>query len=150
MSNAFVKYKCVISTINGMTFRGPFSISNLSYLFDVKEEICRNCSRNGGLVVSDNVAGRYVLKALFSSHTENNRKNFFLSLWSSSRQRLRCCFNVLMVNEICNYYNQFLLHSFLSALHVSNESSRSSSGAQHNILYYTVWYNRYTRAIRRV
>ena len=30
-----------------------------------------------------------------------------------------------------------LFHSFLSALHVSNESSRSSSGAQHNILYYT-------------
>ena len=35
---------------------------------------------------------------------------------------------------------------FLSALHVSNESSRSSSGARHNILYYTVWYNRYNRA----
>ena len=43
-------------------------------------------------------------------------------------------------------YNQFLFHSFLSAPHVSNESSRSSSGAQHNILYYTVWYNRYNRA----
>ena len=27
---------------------------------------------------------------------------------------------------------------FLSALHVSNESSRSSSGAQHNILYYSL------------
>ena len=51
-----------------------------------------------------------------------------------------------MTNEMHNYYNQFLFHSFLSALHVSNESSRSSSGARHNILYYTVWYNRYNRA----
>ena len=48
----------------------------------------------------------------------------------------------LMTNELQNSYNQFLFHSFLSALHVSNESSRSSSGARHNILYYTVWYNR--------
>ena len=39
-----------------------------------------------------------------------------------------------------------LFHSFLSALHVSNECSRSSSGARQNILYYTVWYNRYNRA----
>ena len=39
-----------------------------------------------------------------------------------------------------------LFHSFLSALYVSNESSRSSSAARHNILYYTVWYNRYNRA----
>ena len=31
-------------------------------------------------------------------------------------------------------HNQFLFHSFLSALHVSNESSRSSSEARHNIL----------------
>ena len=37
-----------------------------------------------------------------------------------------------------NSYNQFLFHSFLSALHVSNESSRSSSGTQHNILYYNL------------
>ena len=43
-----------------------------------------------------------------------------------------------MTNEMHNFYNQFLFHSFLSALHVSNKSSRSSSGAQHNILYYTV------------
>ena len=48
-----------------------------------------------------------------------------------------------MTNEMHNSYNQFLFRSFLSASHVSNESSRSSSGAQHNILYYTVWYNRY-------
>ena len=27
---------------------------------------------------------------------------------------------------------------FMSALHVSNETSRSSSGEQHNALYYTV------------
>ena len=41
--------------------------------------------------------------------------------------------------------NQLLFYTFLSALHVSNESSRSSLGARHNILYYTVWYNRYNR-----
>ena len=46
--------------------------------------------------------------------------------------------NVLMNNEMHNSYNQFLFHSFLSALHISNESSRSSSAARHNILYYTV------------
>ena len=45
--------------------------------------------------------------------------------------------NVLVTNEMQSSYNQFLFHSFLSALHVSNESSRSSSGARHNILYYT-------------
>ena len=39
-------------------------------------------------------------------------------------------------------YNQFLFNNFLSALHVSKESSRSSSEARHNTLYYTVWYNR--------
>ena len=42
---------------------------------------------------------------------------------------------------------QFLQSTvFLSTLHVSNESSRSSSEARHNILCYTVWYNRYNRA----
>ena len=46
--------------------------------------------------------------------------------------------NVLMTNEMHDSYNQFLFHSFLSALHVSNESTRSSSGARHNILYYAV------------
>ena len=45
---------------------------------------------------------------------------------------------VLITNEMHNSYDKFLFHSVLSALHVSNESSRSSSGAQHNILYYTV------------
>ena len=50
--------------------------------------------------------------------------------------------DVLITNEMHNSYNQRLFNSFLSALHVSNESSRSSSGARHNILYYTVWYNR--------
>ena len=33
-------------------------------------------------------------------------------------------------------YNQF--YSTVFVLHVSNESSRSSSGARHNILYYTI------------
>ena len=37
-----------------------------------------------------------------------------------------------------NFYNQFLFHIFLSALHVSSESLRPSSGAQRNVLYYTV------------
>ena len=50
---------------------------------------------------------------------------------------------MLMTKEMHNSYNQFLFHSPSSALHVSNESSHSSLGAQHNILYYTVWYNRY-------
>ena len=45
--------------------------------------------------------------------------------------------DVLITNEVRNSYNQFLFHSYLSALHVSKESSRSSSGIQHNILYYT-------------
>ena len=40
--------------------------------------------------------------------------------------------NVLLTNEMHNSYNQFLLHSFLSAVHVLNESSHSSSGAWHN------------------
>ena len=44
---------------------------------------------------------------------------------------------MLITKEMHNSYNKFLFHSFLSALHVSKESSRSSSGAQHNILYYT-------------
>ena len=51
-----------------------------------------------------------------------------------------------MTKEMHSYYNQFLFHSILSALHVSNESSLSSSRAQNNALYYTVWYNRYNRA----
>ena len=53
--------------------------------------------------------------------------------------------DVLMTNEKHNSYNQFLFHSFLSVLHVSNKSTHSSSGARHNILYYTVWYNWYKR-----
>ena len=43
-----------------------------------------------------------------------------------------------MTNEMHNSYNQFLFHSFLSALHVSNESSPSSSGVRHDVLYYTI------------
>ena len=38
-------------------------------------------------------------------------------------------------------YNQFI-PQFLSALHVSNESSLSSSGTQNSVLYTTVQYNR--------
>ena len=50
----------------------------------------------------------------------------------------RTQFDVLMTNEMHNSHNQFLFHSFLSAVHVSKESSRSSSGARHNILYYSL------------
>ena len=46
-----------------------------------------------------------------------------------------------MTNEVHNSCNQFLFHSFLSAVHVSNESSRSSSAAQNSVLYYIVLYN---------
>ena len=44
---------------------------------------------------------------------------------------------MLITNEMHNSYNQFLFNSFLSALDVSKESSRSSSGARYNKLYYT-------------
>ena len=48
-----------------------------------------------------------------------------------------------MTNYVHNSFYQFCSTLFyLSALQVSNESIRSSSGARHNILYYTVWYNR--------
>jgi hypothetical protein len=46
--------------------------------------------------------------------------------------------NVLITNDIHSSYNQFYSTFFLSALQVSSESSRSSSGAWYNILYYTV------------
>ena len=46
--------------------------------------------------------------------------------------------NVLMTNErhflIINFYSTV----FLSAQHVSNDNIHSSSGARHNVLYYTV------------
>ena len=35
-------------------------------------------------------------------------------------------------------------------MHISKESSRSSSAARYNVLYYTIWYSRYNRACRRV
>jgi hypothetical protein len=54
---------------------------------------------------------------------------------------------VLITNKMHIFYNKFLLHSFLSALHFSKEYIRSSSGARHNILYYTVWYNRALRIV---
>ena len=78
--------------------------------------------------------------------------NAFICVTSSTCGRIwRCVYrasycNVLMTNEMHISYNQFLFHSFLSTLHVSKESSRPSSGARHNILYYTVWYCRYNRA----
>ena len=64
---------------------------------------------------------------------------FFLKIFFAKYSYLPC--NVLITNAMNNSCNQFLFHSVLPDLHVSNESSRSSSGERHNILYYTVWYN---------
>ena len=65
-----------------------------------------------------------------SSDTIGNRTRDLLTCSAVPQTTaLRRDYNVLMKNEIHNSYNQFLFHSFLSALHVSNESSRSSSGA---------------------
>ena len=50
--------------------------------------------------------------------------------------------NVLMTNEMHSSYNQYCSTVLLSAVHVSKESSRSPSRAQHNALHCTVWYNR--------
>ena len=50
--------------------------------------------------------------------------------------------NVLITNETHNSYNQFLFHSFLSALHVSNESYHQ----EHGIIYCITQYNWYSRA----
>ena len=72
----------------------------------------------------------------FNVKTENKSNETVELIWRCVYRASYC--NVLMTNEMYNYYNQFLFHSFLSALHVSNESSRSSSGARHNILHYTV------------
>ena len=57
---------------------------------------------------------------------------------------------MLMTNEMHNSYNQFLSHSFFVCSTCFEQSSRSSSGARHNILYYTVWYNRYNRAVSTI
>ena len=46
--------------------------------------------------------------------------------------------NVLMTNEMHKFLLSVFLFQFFSALHVSNESSRSSSGARHKLLYYAV------------
>ena len=73
-------------------------------------------------------------------------KTNFTCTKKCTSQTSACSTRVFMTNEMHNSYNHFLFHSFLSALHVSKESSRSSSEARHNILYYTVWYNRYNCA----
>ena len=77
------------------------------------------------------------IRALVNIAIDNTKTGTNIKLYSP----LTCI--VLISNEMHNYYNQFFIPQFLSALHVSNESSRSSSGARHNVLYYTVWYNRY-------
>ena len=60
----------------------------------------------------------------------------FLHVKSIFLQTVHKYQNFLMTNEMHSSYNRFLFHSFLSVLHVSNESSRSSSAARHNILHY--------------
>ena len=52
---------------------------------------------------------------------------------------------VLMTNEIHRFLLSVFYSTFLSALHVSNQSSRSSSGARHNICI--TQYNRQNRTI---
>ena len=79
----------------------------------------------------------------YSSTFINSIKSHQIYLFSSRYIPLDVTANT---SEMHNSYNQFLFHTFLFAVHVSNESSRSSSVARHNILYYTVWYNRYNRA----
>ena len=54
-----------------------------------------------------------------------NRESYFNVLMWRFVYRASYC-NVLMTNEMHSSYNKFLFHSFLSALRVSNESSRSS------------------------
>ena len=61
---------------------------------------------------------------------------FLQCVWRCVYRASYC--NVLMTNEVHSSYNQFYSTVLCLLLHVSNESSRSSSGAQHNILYYTV------------
>ena len=51
--------------------------------------------------------------------TSNDKRQVWHSVYRAS-----CC-NVLMTNEMRNSYNQFYSTVFFSALHVSNESSRS-------------------------
>jgi hypothetical protein len=52
-------------------------------------------------------------------------------IWRYTYRASYC--NVSMTNEMHNSYNQFYSIVFLSSLHVSKESSRSS--AQHGIIY---------------
>ena len=47
-------------------------------------------------------------------------------------------YNVLMTNEMTILVINFYSTVILSAVHVSDESSRSSPAARHNILYCTV------------
>ena len=86
-----------------------------------------------------------LLEYYIADTTTGKLKTIFLSCV----YRASYC-SVLMISEMHNSYNQFLFHIFLSALHVSNESSCSSSWAQHSTLYYTVWYNRYNRAVSTI
>ena len=55
-----------------------------------------------------------------------------------------------MTNEMHNYYNQFYSTVFCLLYMFRTNLVAHHQGARHNILYYTVWYNRYSRAIRRV
>ena len=84
-----------------------------------------------------------------ASRSSETSVSVYQSIWHKIRDNVTVyrdySENVLMANEMHNSYNKFYSTVF-SAVHVSNESIRSSSGARHNILYYTVRYNRYNRA----
>ena len=85
---------------------------------------------------SDRILGNFYQRwcSSYTTHPLPNVCNSVLDFWRCVYRALYC--NVLMTNEMHISYDQFLFHSFLSSLHVSNEASRSSSGAQHNIPYY--------------
>ena len=103
----------------------------------------------------------FVVSCLFPSFHLSNisdnvgiiSSNAQLAYFSSSNLTLcvPCInWNVLINNEMHSSYNHFLFHSFLSAVHVSNEFSRSSSVARQNILYYTVQSVQSVQSCRRV
>ena len=90
---------------------------------------------------------RYIGRARNSFTPRRNSRKFglYCTYFTKRIEALiwRCVYrasycSLLVTNKMHNSYNQFLFHSFLSPLHVSNESSRSSLGARRNILYYTM------------
>ena len=73
----------------------------------------------------------WILLALAARNTNTVFQQHLPSLAWRCVYRASYC-NVLMTNQMHNSYNQFFIPQFLSALHVSNESSLHP---RHNILY---------------